>query len=222
MADEYDPRDDFYKLLGLTAPTTTQAVQDAYRKQQELLHASDPKLRLVEAACRQLSDVVRRAAYDKSRELYLRQERLRTAGAGSGAGGAAAGSITGSGIRTRSAPPAATGAKSAKMTAYEPASESSLAAIEEQLRRCPDDMETLSWLAFQYYSSSILDKCIGAYTRYLQRRPSDADAHYYVARALQRSGRSADAVVHFRRVVELAPGTDRAAKAADIVRDSGS
>lgn len=198
MADTYDPANDYYSILGLTAPTTTQAVQAAFLRKLEALSPPDEsnarQREKLQEAWYHLSDVVRRAAYDKVRVSQRRPAPSSVSGPGR---------------------------KSGKITAYEPASQLGLQAIEQQVLDRPDDLDTLSWLAFQYYSSGVLDKSLEAYGRYLAKRPDDADAHYYVARALQKSGRPKEALPHFRRVVELVPGTDRAERAADSLREAG-
>lgn len=189
MATTYDPRDDHYDVLGIKPPTTTQAVQDALARQLAKLPPGDGphvlRRKRLERAAAELSDVVKRAEYDKAR---AQAQKDGTAGA--------------------------------KITAYQKASAAGIALAEERLEQAPDDLDAMEWLAFQYYSAGQMDRAIDAYVKYLARRPENGNAHYYLARAYQRSDKLKDAARHWQRVVELEPDTDQGQKARDCLAEA--
>ena len=55
------------------------------------------------------------------------------------------------------------------------------------------------------------------FRRAVDLSPRSADAHWHLAGALARLGRSAEAARHYRRVAELEPGTERARNATQEI-----
>lgn len=213
---DYDPQNDYYLILGLDSPTSSQLVQSAFLQKKAILGPPTPGNAMLreqlDLAYYHLSDVVRRAHYDKEREKYRLARRAAADDEVFQAAAAAANTPAGP-------PPKPKG--EAKITAYESASPGGLKMLEERIESFPDDYETMTFLAFQYYSSNLFDQAAKLYTRYLRARPTDPDAHYYCARAFQRINQMKFAASHFRKVVELAPDSERAEKSRDALNEIG-
>lgn len=202
MPNEFNPSKDYYAILGLTLPVTSASIAAAYaRKATELARggATPQQRQEVEEARRVLSDLVLRAGYDKAREKWIKS--------GSPAiGGSAPAAPVAADVPVQKVinPPS--------VTQYEPASAAGIQDAERRVNDFPDDLDALSWLAFQYYSAGDNPKAIEAYTRYLEGRDEDPEAHYYLARTYERVGQKELAKGQARRVIELEPNGDRAAK----------
>lgn len=218
MSDTYDPQNDFYLILGLDTPTSSQLVQQAFLAKKAILGpptSANAGLReSLDLAYYHLSDVVRRATYDKLREKYRIARRAAAAAQDEVFVAAAAAAAT-------PAEPLPKPTGEAKITAYEAATPGGIAMLEERIANFPEDYDTMSFLAFQYYSSNAFEKAAQTYTRYLRAKPGDPDAHYYAARAFQRINQLKFAASHFRKVIECAPGTDRAEKSQEALDEIG-
>lgn len=73
--------------------------------------------------------------------------------------------------------------------------------LEAVLRLTPDDPEVLNNLGFAQLASGDVTGATGSLSRAVLLRPGYADAHFNLARALERAGRDADAVAHLREAL---------------------
>lgn len=70
--------------------------------------------------------------------------------------------------------------------------------FRDLLRLTPDDPETFNNLGYAQLAAADVSGAIASLERSISLRPGYADAHFNLARALERSGRDADAVGHLR------------------------
>lgn len=206
---DFDTSQDYYKLLRLTPPVTSAVVQSAYAAvYEECKNDGAPPefLAKLDQARKVLSDVLLRATYDKAREKLRNLINQKTAAA-PGAVGAVAAPV-----------PATPAPGPASVTVFEPASKAGIEDAERRASEFPDDLDALSWLAFQYYSAGEYPKAIDAYQRYIAGRDDDPEAHYYLARAFQRTNRLPEMVAAAQRVIQLEPKSERAKKCASMLQ----
>lgn len=70
--------------------------------------------------------------------------------------------------------------------------------FRDLLRLLPDDVEALNNLGYAQLASADVPGAVASLERAVALRPTYADAHFNLARALERTGRDADAVRHLR------------------------
>ena len=217
MASDFDSTVDYYEILGLTPPVTSAAVQAAFTRAMDKWQSDGgrPEHRArLEQARQVLSDILLRASYDKAREKLRKLVTQRSSELDSGRGVPVAGPAAAPAV----APSAKAPVAAPSVTRYEPASAAGIEDAETRVRNFPDDLDAMSWLAFQYYSAGDYPKAIETYQRYLVGRDDDPEAHYYLARAFQRSDRTAEMRAAAQRVIDLEPAGERAAKCASMLK----
>jgi len=75
--------------------------------------------------------------------------------------------------------------------------------LEKLLVDSPQNRELLDWLAFAYYSHSVLDKAIEYYRRLVEMCPDNAGYHYYLGNSLYKANEDGAARVEWEKVLAL-------------------
>jgi len=75
--------------------------------------------------------------------------------------------------------------------------------LEALLAENPDDIHILDWVAFTHYSNQGYERAIELYKRLLEKEPSTASFHYFVANAYFKTGAMHDARHHWEKAIEL-------------------
>lgn len=92
--------------------------------------------------------------------------------------------------------------------------------IEELLKVYEDDpknLQVLDCIAFSYYTKDELDKALEFYKKITQVEPKQSAAHYYIGNILFRKKQIVAAMMSWKKVIKLDPGSKLAENAADRV-----
>ena len=75
--------------------------------------------------------------------------------------------------------------------------------LEALLAENPEDIHILDWVAFTHYSNQGYDRAIELYKRLLEKEPSTASFHYFIANAFYKTGSLDEARLHWEKAIEL-------------------
>lgn len=92
--------------------------------------------------------------------------------------------------------------------------------IDELLRMHeanPDNLNVLDCIAFSYYTQDELDKALQFYKKILEKDATQVNAHYYVGNVLFRRRQLVAAMMSWKKVITLSPGSKLAKNAQERV-----
>jgi len=100
------------------------------------------------------------------------------------------------------------------VTQYQAGDGAAVAEAEAFLARTPDRADVLDWAAFTFYCNDVLDRSLECYERLDELGKADAFALYYMGAIHFRSGRDAEALALWLRLIAEYPDHGAAEKAA--------
>lgn len=106
------------------------------------------------------------------------------------------------------------------LTQYKTGGGEGITEVETMLEKDPNNLELLDWLSFMYYSNNMLEKAHISYEKALSMDPDNVNQLYYLGSTCFKMGRRDDAIVKWKRIVELKPNSKIAHKAQDKIDKS--
>lgn len=94
----------------------------------------------------------------------------------------------------------------------------SLEAMQEELKRNPDEVKSYLRLGWAYYASAQFDKAAAIFSDAKDRFREDVEVLYALALALKRHGETDKALAYFRKVTLLAEKLENRSRAGMLRR----
>jgi tetratricopeptide (TPR) repeat protein len=106
------------------------------------------------------------------------------------------------------------------ITNYAKASDpAELEKMEDLLKRDPDSVPLLEWIAFMYYTSDNTKRAVELYEKLVRLQADNEGHHYYLANLYKKTDQADRAIQHWRKVMALNPQSKFADKARRLLQE---